>query len=193
MATVIFVKTVPSKKRMQIGILESGDEYTYTVTEATYKAIGSPICGYDLSVSDLGTVRFEDEYIRALKKAADCLSASDKSKFALKIKLLKAGFSAEASDVALERLCELGYLNEERQLERAVVREANYNLRGRHYIKRKLASKGYSASAVSRAIDTLVMHGEIDFSANFEHLVAKKGASSDEDRLALAYKFGYKI
>ena len=187
MATVLFIKPVPSKKRIQIGILESGDEYTYTVTEATYKALGSPLRGCDLSVSELGTIRFEDEYIRALKKAADYLSVSDKSKFALKIKLLKAGFSAEASDMALTRLCELGYL------ERAVEREANYNLLGRHYIKRKLASKGYSASSVGRAIDALVERGEIDFNENFEHLAAKKGVSSDEDRLALAYKFGYKI
>ena len=193
MATVISVKPVPSKKRVQISILESGEEYTYTVTEATYKTLGSPLCGYDISVADLGTIRFEDEYIRALKKAADYLSASDKSKFALKIKLLKAGFSAEASDVAIERLSELGYLDEERQLERAVEREANYNLRGRHYIKRKLASKGYSSSAISRAIDALVGRGEIDFDANFEDLAAKKGVFSDEDRLALAYKFGYKI
>ena len=193
MATVISVKPAPSKKRVQITILESGEEYTYTVTEATYKTLGSPLCGYDISVADLGTIRFEDEYIRALKKAADYLSASDKSKFALKIKLLKAGFSAEASDVAIERLSELGYLDEERQLERAVEREANYNLRGRHYIKRKLASKGYSSSAISRAIDALVGRDEIDFDANFEDLAAKKGAFSDEDRLALAYKFGYKI
>ena len=193
MATVISVKPVPSKKRIHLSILESGDEYTYTVTEATYKAIGSPQCGYDLSVSDLGTIRFEDEYIRALKKAADYLSASDKSKFALKIKLLKAGFSTEASDVAIERLSELGYLDEERQLERAVEREANYNLRGRHYIKRKLTSKGYSVSSVSRVIDTLVGRSEIDFDSNFESLVEKKGVISEDDRLALAYKYGYKI
>ena len=178
MATVISVKPAPSKKRVQITILESGEEYTYTVTEATYKTLGSPLCGYDISVADLGTIRFEDEYIRALKKAADYLSA---------------GFSAEASDVAIERLSELGYLDEERQLERAVEREANYNLRGRHYIKRKLASKGYSSSAISRAIDALVGRDEIDFDANFEDLAAKKGVFSDEDRLALAYKFGYKI
>ena len=193
MATVLFIKAVPSKKRIQIGILESGDEYTYTVTEATYKTLGSPLRGCDLSVSELGTIRFEDEYIRALKKAADYLSVSDKSKFALRIKLLKAGFSAEASGVALERLCELGYLDEQRQLERAVEREANYNLRGRYYIKRKLLSKGYSSSAVSRAIDTLVGRGEIDFDANFENLAEKKGAFSDEELLSLAYKFGYKI
>ena len=193
MATVIFAKPVPSKKRIQIGILESGDEYTYTVTEATYKALGSPMCGYELSVADLGTVRFEDEYIRALKKAADCLSASDKSKFALKIKLLKAGFSSEASDVALERLCELGYLDESRQLERAVEREANYKLRGRYYIVRKLSSKGYSHSAISRAIERLTDSGEVDFKANFEILAEKKGILSDEERYALEYKFGYRI
>lgn len=193
MATVLFVKSVPTKNRIQIGVLASGDEYTYTVSEATYIAIGSPLSGFDISDSDIGTLRFEDEYLRAVKKAADYLSLSDKSKIALKRKLLGAGFSSEASDMALERLSELGYIDEERQLERAVEREANYSLRGRYYIKRKLSSKGYPLSAVSRAIDTLVERGEVDFDANFEHLAEKKGVASDEDRLLLAYRFGYKI
>ena len=192
-ATVLFVKPASVKKRIQIGILESGDEHKYTVSETTYKPLGSPSSGADISISDIGTLRFEDEYLRALKKASDCLSLSDKSKFALKLKLIKAGFSSEASDMALERLSELGYLDEQRQLERAVEREANYGLRGRYYIKRKLASKGYQSSAVSRAIESLVDRGEIDFDANFERLAEKKGAFENDERLALAYRFGYKI
>ena len=193
MAKVLFVKSIPTKKRIQIGILSHDDECTLTVSEATYSSLGSPVSGIEITDADLGTLRFEDEYLRALKSAAASLSHSDKSRFSLKMKLIRQGFSGEASDMALERLSELGYLDEQRQLERAVEREANYNLRGRYYIKRKLAAKGYSSHAVSRAIDALTDRGEIDFASNFERLAEKKGVSTEEERLALQYKFGYKI
>ena len=107
MATVLFAKDVPDKKRVQIGILTDGDKCVYTVTEATYAAVGSPSVGCDISEADLGTVRFEDEYIRAIKKAMSYLSLSDKSRYELKMKLMRAGFSAETSETALSRICEL--------------------------------------------------------------------------------------
>lgn len=193
MARVLFVKPVPNKKRIQIGILDESEEATYTLSESTYLELGCPVAGLEISDRTLGTVRFEDECYRALRRAMGYLSTSDKSRFELKMKLLRAGISAEAADIALDRLLELGYLDESRQLERAVEREANYKLRGRYYIVRKLSSKGYSHSAISRAIERLTDRGEVDFKANFEILAEKKGISSDEERYALEYKFGYRI
>lgn len=193
MARVLFVKPVPNKKRIQIGILDESEEATYTLSESTYLELGCPVAGLEISDRTLGTVRFEDECYRALRRAMGYLSTSDKSRFELKMKLLRAGISAEAADIALDRLSELGYLDESRQLERAVEREANYKLRGRYYIVRKLSSKGYSHSAISRAIERLTDSGEVDFKANFEILAEKKGISSDEEKYALEYKFGYRI
>lgn len=193
MSKVLFVKPIPDKKRVQIGVLVDEDKCTYTLTELTYKTLGCFSAGTEISSSDLDTLRFEDEYLRALKKASSYLSLSDKSKYELKMKLIRQGFSREASDIALERLCALGYLDEDRQLKRAVEREANYNLRGRYYIKRKLSAKGYSSSAISRAIDELVESGEIDFNSNLKSLIEKKGVTDLEERLALEYRYGYKI
>ena len=193
MARVLFVKPVPNKKRIQIGILDDSEEATYTLSESTYLELGCPVAGLEISDRTLGTVRFEDECYRALRRAMGYLSTSDKSRFELKMKLLRTGISAEAADIALDRLSELGYLDESRQLERAVEREANYKLRGRYYIVRKLSSKGYSHSAISRAIERLTDSAEVDFKANFEILAEKKGISSDEERYALEYKFGYRI
>ena len=193
MAKVIFVKSVPTKKRVQIGVDTSDGAFTYTVSEATYKSLGSPEPECFISESDVGTLSFDDGYCKAFEKAYGYLSVSDKSKYELKLKLMRAGFSSEISDAALDRLDELGYIDEDRQLERAVEREANYNLRGRHYIKRKLAGKGYSISAINRAIAALVERGDVDFDVNFERLAEKKCASTYDDRRALEYKFGYKI
>jgi regulatory protein len=192
-ARVLFVRPVPTKKRIQLDILDGSEKATYTVRESTYLELGSPTAGTDLTESMLGTVRFEDECLRAIKRAMGYLSLSDKSRYELRMKLIRAGISYEAADVALERISELGYLDEDRQLERAVEREANYKLRGRYYIKRKLSAKGYSISAITRAIERLTDSGEVDFNANFELLAEKKGAFSDEERQALEYKFGYKI
>ena len=109
------------------------------------------------------------------------------------MKLVRVGISYDAADTALDRISELGYLDEDRQLERAVEREANYKLRGRYYIKRKLSAKGYSSAAINRAIERLADSGEVDFKANFEALAEKKGITSEEDRFALEYKYGYRI
>ena len=193
MARVVFVRPVPSKKRIQLGILDGSEEATYTVRESTYSEIGAPTVGSEMGAAVLGTVRFEDECLRAIKRAMGYLSLSDKSRFELKMKLVRSGISYEAADIALDRLLELGYLDEDRQLERAVEREANYKLRGRYYIKRKLSAKGYSGIAINRAIERLTDSGQIDFDANFEALAEKKGISSDEERYALEYKFGYRI
>ena len=193
MARVLFVKPVPNKKRIQIGVNDGDDEAVYTVSESTYLELGCPVSGLEIDSAVLGTVRFEDECYRALKSAMAYLSHSDKSRLELKMKLVHAGISREAADTALDRLAELGYLDEDRQLERAVEREANYKLRGRYYIKRKLSAKGYSSSAINRAIERLVDSGEVDFAANLEALAQKKGVTSEEERYALEYKFGYRI
>ena len=193
MARVLFVKPVPNKKRIQLGILDGSGEATYTVSESTYLELGCPVSGLELSDTVIGTVRFEDECYRALRYAMSYLSHSDKSRFELKMKLVRAGISYEAVDTALERLSELGYLDEARQLERAVEREANYKLRGRYYIKRRLSDKGYSLSDINRAIAALTERGDVDFDENFERLVEKKGALTEEEITKLKYRFGYKI
>ena len=192
-ARVLFVKPVPNKKRIQIGILDESGEVSYTVSESTYLELGCPVAGIEISSAVLGTLRFDDECYRALRSAMAYLSHSDKSRFELKMKLVHVGISYEAADTALERLSKLGYLDEDRQLERAVEREANYKLRGRYYIKRKLSAKGYSSAAINRAIERLTDRGEVDFAANFETLAEKRGAFSEEERFALEYKFGYRI
>ena len=108
------------------------------------------------------------------------------------MKLLRAGFSRSVAEECIEECLRLGYIDERRQIERAVLNEANRSLRGKAYIVRKLASKGYSASEVGEITDELVSAGEIDFGENFERLCEKKGALSQEARRALLYKYGYR-
>lgn len=193
MANILFIKPNEKKTRYLLGVDDGLDTVTYSISRATYLSLGEPMRGAMIEESTLVDIRYEDEVYRAVRKACNCLSYSDRSNFALRGKLMESGFSPDAIDEAIKRCISLGYLDEERQLERAVEKEANYSLRGKYHIKRKLAGKGYSLSAIDRAIRSLVERGDVDFESNFDRLAEKRGAITEEERNALKHKFGYKI
>lgn len=193
MIKIISVQPNANNTRYTLTIeCESGTK-EYSVSSDTYISLGSLSCDTEIGERDLSNIRLEDEGHRAFKKAYGYLSDMDRSRYTLKGKLIKAGFSSDASDIAIERCSELGYLNEYEQVERAVEREANYKLRGRYYIKRRLLDKGYSLSDINRAIAALTERGDVDFDANFERLSEKKGAETEEEITKLKYRYGYKI
>ena len=194
MATVLFVKPDEKKKRVGIGLTEDdGTTVTLTVKERTYTSLGCPIRGDEIGERELADMRFEDEVIRAFRKAVALIADIDRSRFELRRKLSMAGYSREAVDMAISACEKYGYIDEVRQLERLIEREANRKLRGKYYIKRKLMSKGYSSSDIDKVTRLLVERGEVDFDKNFRLLTEKKCLSDDSDILALRYKYGYRI
>lgn len=193
MAVIAYIKTGITRGRVMLGIEHDGECRGYSVSEATYVAIGAPHRFSEISDRDLDSIIFEDEVYRAMKKAISILSVSDKSEYVLTGKLITAGFSRAAADTAVAECVGRGYVDESRQIERLVEREANLSLRGRFYIKRKLVSKGYKGADIDRAISALTERGDVDFDANLERLFAKKGAHDEESRRALLYKYGYRI
>ena len=194
MATVLFVKPDEKHKRLQIGVSDDdGTVSILSIKEKTYISIGAPARDGYVGETALDEMRREDEIYRAFRKALSLIADVDRSRYELKMKLLHAGYSADAIEVALAACEKYDYLNEERQLYRLVEKEANRKLRGKYYLKRKLASKGYSPSAIDRVTRELIERGEIDFDANFELLCEKKGVDAPEDVAALKYKYGYRI
>lgn len=132
----------------------------------------------------------ECEYL-AMKKALSLLSFADNSPRALRGKLIRSGFSRELSERVVAECISFGYIDEERQIARLALTEANSALRGKRYIVAKLARRGYSPSFVSRVIDRLVEEGEIDFHGNLAALTKKLGITSPDERRKIAYKYGF--
>ena len=194
MTRILFVKSNPEKKRVQLGLEENDGEATVLkVRESTYTSFGSPERGSYVTDETLDALRYDDELLRAYKKAVGMLADSDKSRYEMAQKLRYLGYSKEIIDTVLGKCEEYGYLDEDRQLERLIERETNRKLRGRYYVKRKLMAKGYRSSAIDRITDLLVERGDIDFDANFKHLAQKKGADDENAIMTLKYKYGYKI
>ena len=191
MATVKYIRTADGGSRVRIGVDCGGEVVAYNVSATLYNSLGI-VRGSMLDDGALADVAYEDERYRALKRALNLLSYADNTVSNLIMKLRRAGYSREVATECAEECLRLGYIDEVRQIERAVLAEANRSLRGKEYIVRKLASKGYKSTTVREVIDSLVAGGEIDFTANFERLAEKTGAESEDERRALAYKRGYR-
>lgn len=191
MATVKYIREANGGARVRIGILSDGDVVAYNVSVGLYSSLGL-VRGCEFDDETFAEIRAEDERYRAFKRALGLLSYADNTVKNLVMKLRRAGFSRDVAEACAEECLRLGYIDEERQIERAALTEANRSLRGKEHIVQKLAAKGYKRDMVRDVIDSLVARGDIDFAANFEMLAEKCRAVTDEERRALAYKRGYR-
>ncbi len=190
MAIVKYIKELKSG-RVSVGVLLDGELVAYSIPKAEYDkmcfTVGGELCDAELEA----LISLDAEY-RAIKKALSLLSYSDKNKRELYARLVRDGHSRKYAKSAVEYCLSHGYIKEDEQLRRLVLREANVNLRGPRYIREKLAAKGYSRDGIDAVTDGLLESGEIDFAANFIKLCEKKGAVDPDERRALAYKYGFR-
>ena len=195
MSILEYLRISKDKKLLLLGISEEGERSRYTVSESFYLSLGSPQNGSVFTEEEILLIKNEDERIRATRKALSLLSYSDKNKRTLIDKLMRQGFDREMSSRVAEEMVGLGYVDEQRQLERLVLREANVNLSGFSKLLPKLVGKGYSAEDVRSVTRRLVADGEIDFKENARKLIEKRLSSeaTAEEKKALLYKNGYKI
>lgn len=177
--------------RIRLGI-ESGDGVEkYTLSRAQHEAMGL-ILGMELSDDVYCEILRADGEHRCMQKALSLLSYGDNTASMLYMKLIRSGHPKDIASDCVKECVRLGYINEHRQLERLILNEANTALRGRLHIRAKLSKKGYKLSDIDLVTDELVERGEIDFKESLERLYLKKGAATDEERRALAFKHGYR-
>ena len=196
MKKIAYVKESRSKGYTVVGLLDAdGERSALTVEDATYMNIGSPAVGDLISEDTEGALYESDERYRATLSALRMLAYGDNSKKNLTRKLVMKGISPSAAEEATRAMDERGYINEDSQIEKLVIREANCSLSGPRKIRAKLSAKGYSPRRISEIIDALVASGKIDFKRSGDALVAKKltrDATNDEIK-QLLYKNGYNI
>lgn len=195
MATLKFIREIKDTSLLLLGIVGEGESADYTVNSSLYAEIGSPAVGDEIDYASLSAIKHADEHYRAKKKALNILAYADNNKKNLKAKLIRAGFSYEISDRVCEEMVSYGYINENNQLERLIMIEANQKLRGPLRIVPALVNKGYSSSDVRRVLNRLVDEGEINFKENSLRLAEKKLPDDfdEEDLKKLLYKNGFNL
>ncbi len=188
-----FVKASRSKGYLVLGLIDSGEKHIYTVSESAYSEIGSPYPPCEIDGGMLESICFADECYRAKSIALRLLSYADNNERSLITKLVSRGIGREVARDTVAEMIKLGYVNEKRQLERLILKEANGSLAGPKKLIPKLMAKGYSRADIDSVIDMLCEAGEIDFQKNKEELIAKKvtRGATEEEISAILYKNGY--
>lgn len=192
-ASVISVKTKENNaSAITIWVSADGERKKYTVSEGTYRDIGCPLSGDTLDEDRLALLSSEDGTRRALAKALSLLSYADNGENALYRKLRRAGFSDEEATFAKEECVRLGYLNEARQIECAVLSSFS-RLEGPYKVMRRLIGRGYSAKKVLNIIHALEDEGKINYKDARLTLLRDKlpEGSTDDEKRKLLQRYGY--
>ncbi len=183
------IKASNAKGYLVLGFDTDAGYERYTVSEVQYSCLGSPLIGDALVDGDAEKLLNFSEYNKAKKKALNILAFGDNSRFALSIKLARAGFSVSVAREITEEMCSLGYIDEERQLRRIIASEVNGAKIGIRKLLPKLRARGYSAAKTSRIFKELCDSGEIDPDA--VKLSLTEGVTDIEEKRKILYKHGF--
>ena len=192
MIKILHIKNAKEKHLLSLSVFEGEETARYTLDER-FVLENRYSSGDEITEDDLSAIKARDAYIRGKLKALSLLSFADNSKATLRMKLLRFGTDKETAERIVDEMVSLGYLNEENQIDRLVMRLACDRLFGPKKIIAQLASKGYSASDVRSAIRRLCDSGEIDFAENKRRLLEKysvEDGDCDEENKIL-YKNGF--
>ena len=193
MAVIQYVKRQEKSNLLLLGISEGEDSARYTVGAELYESLGAPDRGESLSDREMAEIIYADEEYRAKKKALSLLALADNNECNLRRKLLRYGIRREIAEAVVSEMVGRGYVDEIRQLERLVLREANEALYGKRKILARLVAKGYSLTDVKGVIARLSECGDVDFLRNRERLIERRlgDGAGEEEVKKLLYKYGY--
>ncbi len=190
-----YIRPSREKGYLTVGITDGEEKLRLTVRECDYRAAGSPLTHDNLTREQLSVLKSSDEMYRARKKALSILSYGDNSERMLEYKLCNAKISRTAAQKVVREMVSLGYINNERQLDRAIISLVKLSNLGRIKIISKLSAKGYSRSETEARIDELLYNGEIDFEAAKARLIEKKlpPNADGEEIKKLLFKNGFSV
>ena len=180
MLKVEYIKSAPSRGYLRLGVDNFGQRAAYTVSEATYSAIGEPRVADILTRDTLEAIKNADMEYRARIYALRILGYADNSEKRLVEKLCQRGISRETAVRTACEMVSLGYINTARQLDSLVRSEVNLHFSGPAKIIPKLKSKGYDSRDIAEAISRLEGEGEIDFDVARARLIESKGVDPED-------------
>lgn len=135
--------------RERVSVFVDG-EYAFSVSDeiaAVYKIETDK----DVNSLPLEEIQREDEYLSALKKAYSAVSSGAKTAKQIKDRLLRSGFSSFATERAIARVEENGYIDDAAYCEDFL----RTTLLGKRGIEYKLRTRGVSGEIISAALENL--------------------------------------
>lgn len=141
--------------------------------------------GLQLSPERLEEIKFSSDYKRARSRALWYLDRMDYTRKALYEKLVKAGFSKEASAKVLDKFCELGIVDDLRFAERLASRFSESNLSKKEAVS-KLLRKGVPFELAKQVTEEQNTDEQVQLAALLEGKYASKLAAEKGEQKVFA-------
>ena len=135
-------------------LADGAEDVALLLAEEFWKPLGYA-AGTELPEDKVDELRELEELSRAVSRTLKILSGSDHSRVQLLRKLKLHGFEGEVADRAADYAERRGYINEDRQAERAAEYFVRHKYWGRKRIAAELLMRGYRKSAVVHAAETI--------------------------------------
>ncbi len=195
--TYTLLRVLPKKDYVSLSLLpcnpqkDKQDEEKLSLSFEDYRACGIFSVGEELTEETVNRLRHGERRLTAVKKALRILAASDNSQLSLYKKLRQRGTEHLDAIYAVRQMVSSGYLCENEQLPRLILRYAEEKLFGRARILHELKEKGYRREDILLAIDSLTEAGALDFNLIKEKLYEKKIPQSSPEWSRLCMRHGF--
>lgn len=153
------------KKGLSLVTTEDGRELLLDTELLALKGIAA-----NSQVENMEELIFDSEFKRAKSRAMWYLSRRDHSEKELKDKLIKGGFSQKASSLAVERMCEMGLVDDYAFAKRFYEQMVVYNHSSVKEATYKLKLKGINPEIIKEALE----EKPFDEGENIKLLVERK-------------------
>lgn len=129
--------------------------------------------GEEISALRIEELLRKDEVKRAITAALNLIAFRSRASGELQRALQGKGYSSECAEAAVNRMLELGYLNDSRFAERWIENRQEHRPRSVRMLKQELRQKGIDAETIGEAISTV----EIDEYTDALALASKKAST----------------
>lgn len=129
--------------------------------------------GLELTAEQIVTLLQEDEIKKAITAALNLIAFRPRASGELQRKLREKGYAIEAADAAVQRMLDLGYLNDEDFASRWIENRQEHKPRSRRLLQQELRQKGIDPDTIVDALDET----EIDEFADALELARKRSGS----------------
>lgn len=126
--------------------------------------------GKDLSTSQIETLLEEDEVKKAITAALNLIAFRPRASGELERKLREKGYRPEAAEAGVNRMRDLGYLNDATFADRWIENRQEHRPRSRRMLTQELRQKGIDAEIIDHALEEV----EIDEFQDALALASKK-------------------
>ncbi|MBN2658020.1 MAG: RecX family transcriptional regulator [Spirochaetales bacterium] len=134
----------------------------------------------------LENLRNEEQRLLALRKAGDLLARAEQSSGGLFLKLRKKGFSASVSRQAVDRVIELGLLDDERFATFWLESRLRQHPEGQTLLYQGLLSRGVTPESAKAALNSVLSEEEIQNAVINAGIKLTRRHGADEKKLKQA-------